>query len=72
MTSNSSARSNTPAMWRHSATLGSIAGSSDQPVGLVATRVAAVSESAVANRVTWWPRATRPSVRSEANSSHGP
>ncbi|MFO7671649.1 MAG: hypothetical protein R6W31_18465 [Bacteroidales bacterium] len=29
-------------------------------------------ESPEAKRVTWWPRATRPSVRSDANSSHGP
>ena len=33
---------------------------------------AVVAESAVANSVTSWPRATKPSVSSEANSSHGP
>jgi len=52
MTSNSSARSNTEATCRHSATLASIVESSDQPHGAVACRLAAVIESAVANNVT--------------------
>ena len=33
---------------------------------------AVVIESAVANKVTSWPAATSPSVRSDANCSHGP
>jgi hypothetical protein len=52
MMSNSSARSNTDAMWRHSATFGSISASSDQPVGAVPCKCARVIESAVANNVT--------------------
>ena len=38
------------------------AGSSSYPRGITASRVAVVSESAVANSVTSTPRATRPSV----------
>ncbi len=72
MMSKSSARSNTDAMCRHSATFGSIVSSSDHPAGAVACSLASVIELAVANRVTSWPRATRPSVSNEANSSHGP
>ena len=40
--------------------------------GTTDAKRAAVTELAVANRVTSWPRATRPSVSSDANSSHGP
>ncbi len=70
--SNSPARSNTAAMWRHSAALGSTVGSSDHPRAAVAESRAVVSESAVANSVTSTPRAVSPSVSSEANCSHGP
>ena len=35
-------------------------------------RTPVVTESAVANNVTSWPSCTRPSVSSDANSSHGP
>ena len=72
MTSNSAARSKTDAMWRHSTTFGVTVGSSDQPCSTTETRRARVTESPVANRVTSTPRSTRPSVSSEANSSHGP
>jgi hypothetical protein len=72
MMSKSAARSNAEAMWMHSATFGSIAGSSDQPPLAVACRLAVVSESAVANSVTSCPAATSPSASSEANCSHGP
>jgi hypothetical protein len=72
MTSKSSARSNTEAMWRHSATFGSIVSSSFQPAGVEPLSAADVSESRVANSVTSWPAATRPSASSDANCSHGP
>ena len=72
MMSSSDACSNAPAMCSASATLGSIRSSSFQPCGEVPTSRAEVSESAVANSVTSCPAATRPSVRREANSSHGP
>ena len=72
MTSKSAARSKTDAMCRHSATFASTDASSDQPLAAVDTNSAEVIESAVANRVTSCPAATRPSVSSEANCSHGP
>ena len=72
MMSKSLLHSNTAEMCRHSATLGSMVGSSDQPVATTDRNLAAVIESPVANRVTSCPRATRPSDSSEANSSQGP
>ena len=59
-------------MWRHSATLGSTSGSSEYPRATTEARRAEVIESAVAKSVTSTPLATSPSVRSEANCSHGP
>ena len=70
--SNSAARSKAAAMCVHSAALASIVWSSDQPVGTTDESVAVVTESPLAKRVTSWPRATRPSVSNEANSSQGP
>jgi len=49
-----------------------MAASSDQPPVAVLWSSAVVIESAVANKVTSWPAATSPSVRSDANCSHGP
>ena len=72
MMSNCAARSNTFAIWMHSATLGSTVASSDQPFSHVLTNVAEVTESPVAKSVTSWPAATNPSVSKEQNSSHGP
>src|ERR1700722_14482963 len=72
ITSKSDARSKTSEMWRHSATFGSILGSSDYPRPTTLRKRAEVSESPVAKRVTSWPRETSPSVKSEAKSSHGP
>ena len=72
MMSNSSARSNTAAMCKHSATLASTDESSDQPRADVERSVAVVIESDVANSVTSCPAATSPSVSSEANCSQGP
>lgn len=56
----------------HSATFGSVEESSDQPVWTVLCNRPAVTESAVANKVTSWPRFKRPSVSSDANCSQGP
>ena len=72
MTSNWSARSKQAAMCSASNTLASSVRSSSYPAGAWASRRAEVRESAVANRVTSWPRATSPSVSVDATCSHGP
>lgn len=72
MTSNWSARSKTAALWSPSQTLASTEGSSSYPAGAVRHKVVVVVESAVAKRVTSWPRATKPSESVEAICSHGP
>jgi hypothetical protein len=72
MMSKSPARSNTSAMWMHSATFGSMSLFSDQPDATVDRSRADVTESAVANSVTSWPSNTKPSESSEANRSQGP
>jgi hypothetical protein len=72
MMSRSPACSKAAAMWRASATFGSIVSSSFHPCGDVLRRTAVVIESPVANSVTSCPAATSPSASREANSSQGP
>ena len=59
-------------MCSDSHTFASNARSSEYPVGAVPIKRARVIESAVANSVTSTPRSTSPSVKSDANCSHGP
>src|SRR6185503_5770928 len=71
-TSNAPARSNAAALCRPSYTLASTPGSSSYPRGASACSRAVVRESAVANNVTSWPRATRPSAWGDVNDGGEP